>query len=219
MVTKRKSSGFRDAAANREKIRRAALDVFSTYGFEACSTRQIAAAAGMEMGHLTYYYPSKEALWRELLLEMQGQFERAVDDALLGAAKKRSARARAAAVLPRLIRFIASQPKLARLIQQEFSVESPRRLWVVDNCARPIWSRMAPLFEALKEEGVLGDVEPATAYFSLITATVSLFASADEIRLLSGHDVRDPAQIDSALDFLLRGLLGKSRRKSGIAAG
>ncbi|WP_321812258.1 MULTISPECIES: TetR/AcrR family transcriptional regulator [unclassified Burkholderia] len=217
MATKRKDSTVSSADANRARIRAAALDLFSTYGFEAVSTRQIATAVSMELGHLTYYYSSKEALWRELVAEKQAEFERNLDEAFSVASTKRTARSRAAIILPRLLEHLANERRLARLIMQEFSMQSPRHDWVVATCAEPIWIRMKPLFESLKDEGVLDGVSPATAYFSLVSAAVTLFAATEEIVRVSRFDIREPRNIDEAIVYLLKPLLGKGIEKARLA--
>jgi AcrR family transcriptional regulator len=56
-----------DGADNRRAVLDAALTVFADLGFEAASTRAIAAAAGLEQGHLAYYFPSKAALWQQVV--------------------------------------------------------------------------------------------------------------------------------------------------------
>ena len=52
---------------NSETILEAALDVFSTYGFRGATLDQIAEVAGLSKPNLLYYFPSKEAVHRELL--------------------------------------------------------------------------------------------------------------------------------------------------------
>lgn len=52
---------------NRANIRAAALQVFSSYGFRGTTVDQIAAEAGLSKPNLLYYFPSKEAIYRELL--------------------------------------------------------------------------------------------------------------------------------------------------------
>jgi len=42
----------------------AALRVFSDRGVDGAGTRAIAQAAGIEQGHLAYYFPSKMVLWQ-----------------------------------------------------------------------------------------------------------------------------------------------------------
>ncbi len=55
--------------ATRQKIVDAAVDLFRRQGFEATTTRDLAAAAGIAAGTLFNYFPTKEALVGELAIE------------------------------------------------------------------------------------------------------------------------------------------------------
>src|SRR4051812_46975476 len=48
----------------------AALGVFSLHGFRGATIDQIAESAGMSKPNLLYYFPSKEAIHRQLLTGM-----------------------------------------------------------------------------------------------------------------------------------------------------
>ncbi|MEY8828262.1 TetR family transcriptional regulator C-terminal domain-containing protein [Sedimentitalea sp. XS_ASV28] len=52
---------------NRELILGAALEVFSKHGYRGATLDQISTEAGLSKPNLLYYYPSKEAIHRELL--------------------------------------------------------------------------------------------------------------------------------------------------------
>ena len=145
---------------NRETILRAALDVFATLGFERASTRRIAAAAGIEQGHLAYYYSSKEALWRDVIEAFARECQTPLDEvsARLG---REPAEAIARDVLPRFVESFAADARLTRLMLQEFSVSSPRHDWLVENFGRPVWLLMKPLLEALQEEGLISGAAPS----------------------------------------------------------
>src|SRR5262249_27956883 len=56
-------------AATRRRILEAAGERFSEVGFEAATTREIAAAAGMAAGTLFNYFPSKEAIVMAMVAE------------------------------------------------------------------------------------------------------------------------------------------------------
>jgi AcrR family transcriptional regulator len=66
--------------ATRRRILEAARDCFSRAGFEAATTRDIAAAAGIAAGTLFNYFPAKEAIAMALVAESLGaarrQFEK-----------------------------------------------------------------------------------------------------------------------------------------------
>jgi AcrR family transcriptional regulator len=59
-----------------EKIKEAARTVFLTKGFEGCSSREIAKAAGMNVALVNYYFRSKSQLF-ELI------FKAALEDFML----------------------------------------------------------------------------------------------------------------------------------------
>ena len=56
-------------AETRRRILKAARDRFAKVGFEAATTREIAAAAGIAVGTLFNYFPSKEAIVMAMVAE------------------------------------------------------------------------------------------------------------------------------------------------------
>jgi AcrR family transcriptional regulator len=62
--------------ATRRRILEAARDCFSRAGFEAATTRDIAAAAGIAAGTLFNYFPAKEAIAMALVAEALGAARR-----------------------------------------------------------------------------------------------------------------------------------------------
>jgi AcrR family transcriptional regulator len=62
--------------ATRRRILESARDCFSQAGFEAATTRDIAAAAGIAVGTLFNYFPAKEAIAMALVAEALGAARR-----------------------------------------------------------------------------------------------------------------------------------------------
>jgi AcrR family transcriptional regulator len=62
--------------ATRRRILEVARDSFSRAGFEAATTREIAAAAGIAAGTLFNYFPAKEAMAMALVAEALGEARR-----------------------------------------------------------------------------------------------------------------------------------------------
>jgi AcrR family transcriptional regulator len=63
-------------AATRSRILEAARDRFTEVGFEVATTREIAAAAGIAVGTLFNYFPSKEAIVMAMAAEALGESRR-----------------------------------------------------------------------------------------------------------------------------------------------
>src|SRR5436190_3155746 len=62
--------------ATRHRILEAARECFSKVGFEAATTREIAAAAGIAAGTLFNYFPAKEEMAMALVAEALGEARR-----------------------------------------------------------------------------------------------------------------------------------------------
>jgi AcrR family transcriptional regulator len=62
------------SASRRLAILRGAVDVFWGKGFTGATLRLIAAASGVEKGHLTYYFKTKDDLLFEVVNDLHDQF-------------------------------------------------------------------------------------------------------------------------------------------------
>ena len=69
------------AGGNRQALIQAAYARIATEGFEGLRTRDVAADAGVNIGTLHYYFPSKEALIRAAAQHMFQQFFATLSDA------------------------------------------------------------------------------------------------------------------------------------------
>ena len=55
---------------NHTLIMAAGLEVFSQYGFRGSTLDQVAEAAGLSKPNVLYYFPSKEAIYTGLLVQL-----------------------------------------------------------------------------------------------------------------------------------------------------
>lgn len=62
-----REGGYAKGHDTREQILTAALSLLIEEGYRAMSMRRVAAACNMKLGNLTYHFPSREDLVRELL--------------------------------------------------------------------------------------------------------------------------------------------------------
>jgi TetR/AcrR family transcriptional regulator len=193
------------AIANRRSILDAALEIFSTYGYEGTTTRAIAKRARLKQGHLAKYFPTKEALWKATLEEFNGEILRVMDDDLDRGLKRPLDVARA--VLPNLLRFFAENHRLSRLMLQEFSVSSPRHDWVVSEIGRPIWRRLQPLFAALHVRDRSLGHDPTFSYFALIGSALLFFGSSSEVRMIAGSNPADPSTVEEYIEYIMKTVL------------
>lgn len=74
-----REGGYAKGQEMREAILHAALDILVEEGYRAMSMRRVAARCDMKLGNLTYYYPSREDLVRDLLEAVIRSYETAFD--------------------------------------------------------------------------------------------------------------------------------------------
>lgn len=209
-MTKRKSAPRRyDGAEYRRAILEAAIETFGLLGYEGTSTRKIATAAGIEPGHLAYYYPTKEELWRDAVTMFASGVETRLAQAMAQYVD-RSPADTARAVLPEFLRYCADHPRLTRLMLQEFSMHSPRHDWLIETFGKPIWILLQPLFQRLREERRLFGAQPEVAYFAFVGAALVTFGNPEVTRRIAGIAVPDASMREQHIEYIMRPILQKA---------
>jgi len=186
----------------RHRILRGALEVFAEQGFDGARTRDIAAAAGVNLGLLQYYFGGKEKLWRAAVDHAFGELWQALD--ALAAIEPLDA-----SQLPEMIRvavrFAAAQPALIRLMNDEGKRAGPRLAWLVERHGRRLVETLGGAFDVAGARGPFAGVDPVHGYFVFIGALGMLFSQAPEYRLLAGTDPSTtPALIEAHAELLVR---------------
>jgi TetR/AcrR family transcriptional regulator len=202
------------AVAIRHSILDAALTVFSAHGYAGASTRAIAAAAGIELGHLAYYFKTKESLWREVVETFTAGTHQVLDECLEGTDLK-DPMAVASSVLPTFLRQIAQNQRLARLMLQDFSVASSRHDRLVGEVGRPVWLRLRPLFEALERSAGNKPRLAPLRYYAMLGSVLVFFGSSPEVQEVTGVDASDPNAMEDYIALVVSSVTaGKAPRRS-----
>lgn len=184
----------------RERIVVAAAKAFSEMGFRAASTRDIAARAGVNQGLITYYFQSKQELWKAAAGRIFDQLKeillRPLDE--IDAADQRAlTRER----IREYVRFVAAHPELFRLMVEEGKQSHARMRWLVDTHMKPFYERFQRL--AGSTLGVNRAFLPH-AFYALAGGASMIFAIRPECRRLTGLDPADAHAIESHADFMAR---------------
>ncbi len=188
------------AEATRARIVTAAVEAFAQKGFEAASTRQIAQAAGLEQGLLTYHFATKDDLWRAaadrvfaVLRESVGGHVATLQDIEPAERGREAVRA--------YVRTMAANPEFFRFIVDQGNRSDARQRWLVD-------THIKPAFEAMKQLGILRalgavrDDQLPHALFAILGAGSLIFAVPNNCRRLTGVDPRKPEAIEAHAHFV-----------------
>jgi AcrR family transcriptional regulator len=203
----------------RQALLDSALHEFAATGFDAASTRTIAARAGVRQGQLTYHFESKDVLWRAAVDHLFGRF-----DVEFSAALDRGPDDDPSSVLARniraLVRSVSRLPELNRIMVHEATADSERLAWIVETHVRARFERLGMLWRAVRESGATElDVDPVIIYYTLIGAASLLYVNAAEARRLlrrrGSDDLINDALIEAHADTLVAMVLGPTAVPSG----
>jgi len=186
----------------RERILAGALEVFAERGFDGATTRDIAARAGTNLGLIQYHFGGKERLWREAIDRVFG----ALEAALRAVVPEELERPEQLAEIIRVcVRFVAANPHLVRLMNDECKREGGRMRWLVDRHGRPLYDTAVALLEHGRKRGFLPDLAASHAYYLFIGAAGMIFSQAPECRRLTGTDpTTSSATIEAHADAMVR---------------
>ncbi len=183
------------AEETRASLLGAAMELFSSRGYNGTSVREVENAAGVKRGLAAYHFGSKAELWKAAVTHTFDAFELGgAGDAAPGASGADVFRD----VLRAFVRFSATHPELNRLMVQEGSLPGWRSEFLVERFVRPRVEALSRL--------VGRDLGPHELYV-LIGAATFVFNVAHECEALFGVDPRDGdfanAHADAVADLLL----------------
>lgn len=201
----------------RRDLLEAALVEFAAVGFEAASTRVIAARAGVKQGQLTYHYETKDDLWRATVDQLFERFDAEFATASVSLASTEveveGAAGAAEIVVRALVRAVSRLPELNRVMIHASTTDSDRLAWLVDRHVRPRFDELSPLWEQVRTEGGTHlDADPFLIYYCLLGSASLLYVNAAEAAHLLGvsdsTQVLTDALVESHADTIVAMLLG-----------
>lgn len=159
---------------NRATILEAALEVFSQHGFRGATLDQIAQAAGLSKPNVLYYFPSKEAIHRELLAGLMDTWLeplKALDDSGDPVAELLD-------YVERKLEMSRDMPRESRLFAGEVLQGAPRFGEFVAGPLKALVDEKAALIQGWVDARRIAPVDPYHLIFS-IWATTQHYADFD----------------------------------------
>lgn len=164
------------------RILQAADELFGTLGFDATTTRDIAARSGINKALIHYHYGSKDELLGELLDGYYARLGEALGPAL---AKQGTPLVQVEAVLDAYADFLAANLAFCRIVQRE--VASGRHVERVVERTLPVLQLGMSWFRttAPRPHGGLEAVQVLTSVYGMV---VTYFTHGEVLRRLTGAD-------------------------------
>jgi len=191
----RKTASQKRSRATVDALVEATARVLVRQGYDGASTNKIAAVAGVSIGSLYQYFPSKEALVAAVIERHTQQLSEVVHGALLEAGA-RPVEAGMRELVAAAIKAHRVDPKLHRVLAEE----APRtgRLENIDAVERYARGFFRDYLNAHRGEVDVAD--PDLTAFILVTAVEALAHSA----VLHHHDILDGEKGEEFIDEVTR---------------
>ena len=181
---------------------RAALQVFSQYGFRGATLDQIAGEAGLSKPNLLYYFASKEAMHQELL---QGLLQTWLDP-LRALDAEGDPLEEILAYVRRKLELARDYPRESRLFANEILQGAPRILPYLESDLRELVDHSAAIIQRWSAQGRLAPVDPAHLIFSIWALTQHYADFQVQVTAVLGN--RDPFDAaETHLETLFRRML------------
>ena len=178
-------------SSTKARLLTAAEEVFAAKGFEGASTREIAAAAGVNISSLHYHWESKETLYVAVFENIYDRIDRLVHGSIPEVSSERPANRQIVDdSVGLLFDFFADQPNIPKLLVRRLLESTEGTSAIERDILLPAWQRFANLTQDLSQV----DQMDAPIFMLTVHSVMLLFLlDSQQFGSLLGGSVRTPA--------------------------
>ncbi len=167
----------------RDRILKAADDLFGHVGFDAATTREIAEISGVNKALIHYHFKNKEALFETLLDRYYVSLTEALEKSLLvdGSLKDKML-----SLVDAYVDFLAANRNFSRIVQREAA--GGRHMERVRSHMLPLFDMGTKLLQGAYPNTRTGDLASAQLLTSFYGMIISYFTYQDLLKHLLGTD-------------------------------
>ena len=192
----------RDAEATKETILQVATTFFAVQGYNATSVQQIAAAAGVAKATPSYFFGTKEGLWRAVLEEQNQAAIELAPNALARLTEGATGKEQVHILVDAYFEFLVQHPDFFRLVHWSELQHNP-----AINELPSHWealSRAVSAVTGVLVEGEQADQDPRQLLISIIGVCNAHLVYGNTLGQPLGVDVTDPTFLEARKTHLKR---------------
>jgi TetR/AcrR family transcriptional regulator len=180
---------------SRTRILDVAITIFAQRGYSGASTREIADAAEVNQGLVTYYFGSKQALWRAAIDHALAEYRNTFADRMAELQDPEDRNFYRFA-LRHYVQWASENADVLRILISTNHAEQEAAIWYSERHNRPFYDVWTMLLREGQAHGLVRPGPVLNLYYFLVS-TATVFATAADVKLMSGQDVSDPAFIEA----------------------
>jgi AcrR family transcriptional regulator len=177
-----------------------ALQRFAAQGYDGTSLNDIADEVGIRRPSLLHHFPSKDALYRAVVLEAFASWFNLVERANLNGQKGWD---QVEEVLRLAFQYFEEQPAFVRLARREALDGGPVLFQELGSELQPLFDHAVEFLEREMDAGRLRRYDARQLVFTAYGAVLSYLSDATFVRTLSGDDPTDPATLAARRQHVL----------------
>lgn len=197
------SASFLDTPA---ALVRAARPIFATQGFDGASVRAITAAAGANLGAITYHFGSKRELYDRVVGSIVTPLAERVEHVVAGEGRVLE---RAGDVVTAYFEYLRTNPDLPQLMMQELVLSGVPPAAIADPMRRVLGALSRLIVEG-QESGVVRAGPAAVMSIFILSVPVHLSMMRPALEKVGGVALGDAATFErvvaAAREFVQAGL-------------
>jgi hypothetical protein len=200
-----REGGYAKGYETRELILRTALHILIEEGYRAMSMRRVAAGCGMKLGNLTYHYPTREDLVRELLNAVISSYE--VEFAAIVHAPGVPPEERLARVCGLIMDDIGSK-KTTRLFPE---------LWALANHDSFVYERVHELYDRARAPivEIVAEMRPDLSEADRVDLSLFISSSMEGLTIFAGYRMPYAARMPGVEAIGIRSFIDIVRNYAG----
>ena len=185
---------------SRSRILDVAITIFAQRGYSGASTREIADAAEVNQGLVTYYFGSKQALWRAAIDHALAEYRNTFADRMAELEDPEDRNFYRFA-LKHYVQWASENADVLRILISNNQADQEAAIWYGERHNRPFYDVWTMLLREGQAHGLVRPGPVLNLYYSLFSPPPCSSTAAD-VKLMSGQDVRDPTFIEAHANLL-----------------